>query len=102
MVGAAIAVLAEGAPEFADQHHHRVLPCGTLLVGEGGEPAPQFLEPGGEEAARAALADVRVPAAHVDKADVELLLHQLRKDRKSTRLNSSHGYISYAVFCLKK
>src|SRR2546429_5445193 len=28
---------------------------------------------------------------------------QLRvEDRKSTRLNSSHGYISYAVFCLKK
>ena len=26
----------------------------------------------------------------------------LIKDRKSTRLNSSHGYISYAVFCLKK
>src|SRR5687768_3977900 len=26
----------------------------------------------------------------------------LLKDRKSTRLNSSHGYISYAVFCLKK
>src|SRR2546422_2378794 len=26
--------------------------------------------------------------------------HQI--DRKSTRLNSSHGYISYAVFCLKK
>src|SRR2546422_6508022 len=25
-----------------------------------------------------------------------------RQDRKSTRLNSSHGYISYAVFCLKK
>src|SRR3989449_3096685 len=28
------------------------------------------------------------------------ILRQL--DRKSTRLNSSHGYISYAVFCLKK
>src|SRR2546422_4356627 len=28
-------------------------------------------------------------------------VHQVR-DRKSTRLNSSHGYISYAVFCLKK
>src|SRR3989449_5589330 len=27
---------------------------------------------------------------------------QVRIDRKSTRLNSSHGYISYAVFCLKK
>src|SRR5256884_1800881 len=27
---------------------------------------------------------------------------RLHRDRKSTRLNSSHGYISYAVFCLKK
>src|SRR2546422_5637142 len=26
----------------------------------------------------------------------------VRVDRKSTRLNSSHGYISYAVFCLEK
>src|SRR2546429_765295 len=26
----------------------------------------------------------------------------VKEDRKSTRLNSSHGYISYAVFCLKK
>src|SRR5687768_17949501 len=37
-----------------------------------------------------------------------VLRHQSRRqpvqrlDRKSTRLNSSHGYISYAVFCLKK
>src|SRR3989449_2696260 len=34
-----------------------------------------------------------------------ILLHHARgapEDRKSTRLNSSHGYISYAVFCLKK
>src|SRR2546422_7947018 len=29
-------------------------------------------------------------------------LHAYAGDRKSTRLNSSHGYISYAVFCLKK
>src|SRR2546422_3525468 len=28
--------------------------------------------------------------------------HVELRDRKSTRLNSSHGYISYAVFCLKK
>src|SRR2546422_6368820 len=27
---------------------------------------------------------------------------KVTRDRKSTRLNSSHGYISYAVFCLKK
>src|SRR2546429_5612172 len=32
-----------------------------------------------------------------------LLVADLKRgDRKSTRLNSSHGYISYAVFCLKK
>src|SRR2546422_5292202 len=30
------------------------------------------------------------------------LLIRRPRDRKSTRLNSSHGYISYAVFCLKK
>src|SRR2546429_6138798 len=30
------------------------------------------------------------------------LLRRCLQDRKSTRLNSSHGYISYAVFCLKK
>src|SRR2546422_6878404 len=29
-------------------------------------------------------------------------VHLRLVDRKSTRLNSSHGYISYAVFCLKK
>src|SRR2546429_4840548 len=34
---------------------------------------------------------------HVMKIDV-----RQKRDRKSTRLNSSHGYISYAVFCLKK
>src|SRR2546422_3043493 len=38
--------------------------------------------------------------AHSDHRQPETCLH--RRDRKSTRLNSSHGYISYAVFCLKK
>src|SRR5438094_6482773 len=32
----------------------------------------------------------------------DLTREQLREDRKSTRLNSSHRTISYAVFCLKK
>src|SRR2546422_7574763 len=36
---------------------------------------------------------LRPPASHPFRAT---------GDRKSTRLNSSHGYISYAVFCLKK
>src|SRR2546429_8499902 len=44
---------------------------------------------------------------HVGRDDA-VAFHQARHrrtssvDRKSTRLNSSHGYISYAVFCLKK
>src|SRR5207249_10228493 len=33
---------------------------------------------------------------------VQIVLEQLDQDRKSTRLNSSHVSISYAVFCLKK
>src|SRR2546429_2708264 len=36
----------------------------------------------------------------VERQRVGPLRHQ--RDRKSTRLNSSHGYISYAVFCLQK
>src|SRR2546422_3529844 len=34
--------------------------------------------------------------------EVNLFVDHSQIDRKSTRLNSSHGYISYAVFCLKK
>src|SRR2546422_5978315 len=41
----------------------------------------------------------RVP----DQAEDRLVARGVHpSDRKSTRLNSSHGYISYAVFCLKK
>src|SRR2546422_1450195 len=36
------------------------------------------------------------------EAAMRLPRFALLLDRKSTRLNSSHGYISYAVFCLKK
>src|SRR2546422_2803739 len=36
------------------------------------------------------------------KTDLPRLRSGIGIDRKSTRLNSSHGYISYAVFCLKK
>src|SRR3712207_6881176 len=35
-------------------------------------------------------------------ADAQVQLERMRVDRKSTRLNSSHANISYAVFCLKK
>src|SRR5687768_18092886 len=52
---------------------------------------------------------VAAPLVVVREAPVVEALHRcavvdraLHPDRKSTRLNSSHGYISYAVFCLKK
>src|SRR5256885_10228670 len=60
---------------------------------------------GGVRICRACLGDP--PAVDVHQADDVvsqpggLLLHEL-EDRKSTRLNSSHLVISYAVFCLKK
>src|SRR2546422_6300934 len=48
----------------------------------------------------------RAAAVAAGKRRIEEAIPQLqplqRGDRKSTRLNSSHGYISYAVFCLKK
>src|ERR1041385_9568749 len=52
-----------------------------------------------------------VDSAHISANDSLIVLFgagedvwivQNSIDRKSTRLNSSHGYISYAVFCLKK
>src|SRR3712207_7002973 len=61
------------------------------------------------------LPEVLVPVSGVELDPIELLhgyrgverdggrtRHDLRADRKSTRLNSSHANISYAVFCLKK
>src|SRR3712207_7404899 len=61
---------------------------------------------------RAQRVDVEVVRRLVEEQDVAAALEQLgqvdavalaaRQDRKSTRLNSSHANISYAVFCLKK
>src|SRR2546422_7800291 len=57
----------------------------VAVVGTPGEGAPQLR--------------LRLRVAS-ERAGRGLALGAL--DRKSTRLNSSHGYISYAVFCLKK
>src|SRR2546422_4963472 len=43
-----------------------------------------------------------IPRDRIDPGIQALLNLGGWADRKSTRLNSSHGYISYAVFCLKK
>src|SRR3712207_7365758 len=53
------------------------------------------------EAALAASAAAGLPAINVSPVQGKLL-HLLARDRKSTRLNSSHANNSYAVFCLKK
>src|SRR3989449_3533902 len=62
----------------------------------------------GEDARRTILGLLDVAAERVAQAlhweprePLTVVLYEHR-DRKSTRLNSSHGYISYAVFCLKK
>src|SRR5205809_4247317 len=44
----------------------------------------------------------REPPARQANGERKKVGYVIARDRKSTRLNSSHGYISYAVFCLKK
>src|SRR2546429_6778845 len=55
---------------------------------------------------RSRMSDAEIGAAlggsAMRRTKVDGLRRNLAVDRKSTRLNSSHGYISYAVFCLKK
>src|SRR5215469_18121752 len=63
------------------------------LPPQGDRPGTRLVRPG--------LADLRVPGDQLRDAR-PLRVHLRRADRKSTRLNSSHVEISYAVFCLKK
>src|SRR2546422_3374712 len=51
---------------------------------------------------RLTLARAIAPPTHPATGQSESGAIARARDRKSTRLNSSHGYISYAVFCLKK
>src|SRR2546429_4255827 len=53
-----------------------------------------------EASAASSICTTRSPAWPSLKGVLLFVMQML--DRKSTRLNSSHGYISYAVFCLKK
>src|SRR2546421_2495043 len=46
--------------------------------------------------------DRRAQDAHLEQRTLRAAEHETHADRKSTRLNSSHDQISYAVFCLKK
>src|SRR5205809_1829375 len=74
---------------------------GALRPGALPEPAPdRARSPGRDADARGARGDVRRRDRHA--AGRGARDGDPAPDRKSTRLNSSHGYISYAVFCLKK
>src|SRR2546422_7863795 len=53
-------------------------------------------------AAPAVAVELGVLTLHKGALQLGFRLEHRLGDRKSTRLNSSHGYISYAVFCLKK
>src|SRR3712207_7156334 len=70
----------------ADGQVLRHLEVGQPLAGEGDQ-----------------VVRVELPAGQGDDDGADLLAHhRVGEDRKSTRLNSSHANISYAVFCLKK
>mmetsp|Transcript_1050 Transcript_1050/g.2781 ORF Transcript_1050/g.2781 Transcript_1050/m.2781 type:complete len:295 (-) Transcript_1050:1016-1900(-) len=76
MVGAAVAVLAEGAAELADHHHHGVGPLRAHLVGKQREALAQLRQLAGQLAGGAAFADMGVPAADVDEAQAHPVAHQ--------------------------
>src|SRR3712207_7975231 len=63
-----------------------------------------FAEPGHEDLVRKLLGDFVRSGVSADEREIRVQLRAMHlvADRKSTRLNSSHANISYAVFCLKK
>src|SRR3712207_7403558 len=70
-----------------------------LAVAERGESA---LTAGVAVAAQSLQMGAPGPASHLQGVEDHVGAHVGGEDRKSTRLNSSHANISYAVFCLKK
>src|SRR2546428_8993534 len=75
-----------------------LFPYTTLFRSERADGGAQVNKPldGGTTVSRAEIEDFLY--AEADLLDIKEVL----EDRKSTRLNSSHDQISYAVFCLKK
>src|SRR2546429_4425822 len=80
--------------------------CGIHVHGprvDSTPQAPHFRKARGlEDLERLERARAVVAVRHDLVVTVQLSQPIRQLDRKSTRLNSSHGYISYAVFCLKK
>src|SRR2546422_3393789 len=75
----------------------------VLQADVAGERSLLVVSPGVHELAVEAERVVRADAGQfITVPFAPRLDRHFHRDRKSTRLNSSHGYISYAVFCLKK
>src|SRR3712207_7462459 len=84
-----------------------LFPYTTLFRSDGGRERVGRQGAGAVAGVDARLLDVLHHARDVDLAlrvahAVHVHLDRVGEDRKSTRLNSSHANISYAVFCLKK
>src|SRR5574337_497948 len=91
-----------GAHFFPGPGPHRGVGVGVVALGEGLEAVPGGVEGvDGLAAGDAVAGGADVDGHLVHGHDVGGAQHPL-PDRKSTRLNSSHHSISYAVFCLKK
>src|SRR2546422_8856385 len=100
--GKAIAIQADAADADAVKAavEKAVATFGQLdvLVNNAGTAIPKpFEETTLEEMDR--VIDINIRGVFIA---TQAALKHMKRDRKSTRLNSSHGYISYAVFCLKK
>src|SRR5438309_8750881 len=90
--------LSQYAELFLAESREHLSACNQLLL--EWERSPANLAPVG--GLFRAVHTVKGMAATMGYARVTDLAHRAEKDRKSTRLNSSHSSISYAVFCLKK
>src|SRR2546429_6130325 len=78
-----------------------VTDCAALVVFSSWLPKLKFVADKLTMGAGAAPVPVRLMVCGLP-AMLSVIVTAPVRDRKSTRLNSSHGYISYAVFCLKK
>src|SRR5690348_18177228 len=81
-----------------------LFPYTTLFRSWAHEAEKSFGKPEAHAEASVDKVSMKLPKSEADHlADLYLdRSERLREDRKSTRLNSSHPCISYAVFCLKK
>src|SRR2546422_3323936 len=99
-------------PKRTDIHSVLIIGAGPIIIGQACEfdySGTQACKALKEEGYRVILvnsnpATIMTDPEFADRTYIEPITPYFveKIDRKSTRLNSSHGYISYAVFCLKK